>query len=32
MTEAGLVFRSLCDIAEPIRWKDVSPVEVTRCC
>jgi aspartyl-tRNA(Asn)/glutamyl-tRNA(Gln) amidotransferase subunit A len=30
MAEAGLPFRSLSDIAEQIRRKDVSPVEVTR--
>jgi aspartyl-tRNA(Asn)/glutamyl-tRNA(Gln) amidotransferase subunit A len=30
MAEAGLLFRSLSDIAEQIRRKDVSPVEVTR--
>ncbi len=30
MAEAGLEFQSLSDIAEQIRRKDVSPVEVTR--
>jgi aspartyl-tRNA(Asn)/glutamyl-tRNA(Gln) amidotransferase subunit A len=30
MAEPGLLFRSLSDIAEQIRPKDVSPVEVTR--
>jgi aspartyl-tRNA(Asn)/glutamyl-tRNA(Gln) amidotransferase subunit A len=30
MAESGLEFRSLSDIAERIRRKDVSPVEVTR--
>jgi aspartyl-tRNA(Asn)/glutamyl-tRNA(Gln) amidotransferase subunit A len=29
MTEQGLLFRSLSDLAEQIRRKDVSPVEVT---
>jgi aspartyl-tRNA(Asn)/glutamyl-tRNA(Gln) amidotransferase subunit A len=30
MAEQGLLFRSLSDLAEQIRRKDVSPVEVTR--
>jgi hypothetical protein len=30
MAESGLPFRSLSDVAEQIRRKDVPPVEVTR--